>query len=66
MPGMSSRDVIRRLLREGWVLARTCGSHHIYKHPWRPAALVVVPHPKKDLPAGTLRDIMNSAGWSTP
>jgi predicted RNA binding protein YcfA (HicA-like mRNA interferase family) len=62
---VSSRNVIRRLLSEGWVLDRTRGSHHIYKHPDRPGGLVVVPHPKKDLPKGTLRNIMKAAGWST-
>lgn len=56
--------MISRLLREGWVLQRTRGSHHIYKHPLKPGILVVVPHPKKDLPRGTLLDIMKSAGWS--
>jgi predicted RNA binding protein YcfA (HicA-like mRNA interferase family) len=60
---MSSRDVIKRLEREGWILHRTRGSHRIYKHPDRPEALVVVPHPKKDLAKGTLLDIMKSAGW---
>jgi len=63
---MSSREVIRRLLRDGWVLDRTRGSHHVFKHPFRPNALVVVPHPKKDLPTGTMIDIMKSAGWSKP
>lgn len=60
---MDSREIIRRLEREGWVLDRTRGSHHIYKHPDRPNALVVVPHPKKDFAKGTLLSIMRSAGW---
>ena len=60
---MSSREIIARLLREGWVLHRTRGSHWIFKHVDRPEALVVVPHPKKDIPRGTLGDIMRSAGW---
>jgi predicted RNA binding protein YcfA (HicA-like mRNA interferase family) len=60
---MSSRDVIRRLEREGWVLHRTSGSHCIYKHADKPTGLVVVPHPKKDLPKGTLMSIMKAAGW---
>ncbi len=60
---MSSRDVIRRLQREGWILVRTKGSHHQFRHPDRPH-LVTVPHPKRDLPIGTLRSIMKQAGWS--
>ncbi|MBC7785438.1 MAG: type II toxin-antitoxin system HicA family toxin [Burkholderiales bacterium] len=60
---MSSREIISRLNREGWFLHRTSGSHHIFKHPQKPDALVVVPHPKKDMPKGTLASIMRSAGW---
>lgn len=60
---MNSRDVIRRLVAEGWTLARTKGSHHQYRHPTKPG-LVTVPHPKKDLPIGTVRSIAKQAGWS--
>ncbi len=60
---MSSRDVIKRMQAEGWRLVRTKGSHRQYKHPER-AGLVTVPHPKKDLPAGTVRAIYKQAGWS--
>jgi predicted RNA binding protein YcfA (HicA-like mRNA interferase family) len=61
--GMTSRDVIRRLLREGWRLVRSKGSHRQFKHPDRPG-LVTVPHPKKQLPTGTLKSIFRQAGWS--
>jgi len=37
------------------------GSHHHYKHP-EMQGLVTVPHPKKDLPIGTVRSIQESAG----
>jgi len=60
---MSSREVIQRLERDGWRLVRTKGSHRQYKHPDRPG-LVTVPHPKRELPAGTLRSIFKQAGWS--
>jgi predicted RNA binding protein YcfA (HicA-like mRNA interferase family) len=62
---MSSRDVIRRLIAEGWELARSKGSHQQYRHPTKPG-LVTVPHPKRDLPIGTLRSIAKQAGWSKP
>jgi predicted RNA binding protein YcfA (HicA-like mRNA interferase family) len=61
--GMTSRDVIRRLLREGWRLVRSKGSHRQFMHPDRPG-LVTVPHPKKQLPTGTLKSIFRQAGWS--
>ncbi|QYK48551.1 MAG: type II toxin-antitoxin system HicA family toxin [Phycisphaeraceae bacterium] len=63
--GVNSREVIRRLVADGWVLARTKGSHHQYRHATKPG-LVTVPHPKRDLPTGTLRSIAKQAGWSKP
>ena len=46
---------------EGWQLARIIGSHHHYKHPIR-SGLVTVPHPKKDIPIGTVKSILKQAG----
>jgi len=62
---MNSRDLTRRLEADGWVLARTKGSPRQYRHPSKPG-LVTVPHPKRDLPIGTLRSIAKQAGWSKP
>jgi len=62
---MHSREVIRRLLADGWVLTRTKGSHHQFCHPTK-AGLVTVPHPKRDLPIGTVRSIAKQARWSKP
>lgn len=59
---MDSREVISRLKREGWQLVNTRGSHAQYKHPTKKNK-VTVPHPKKDLPIGTLRNIFRQAGW---
>jgi len=58
---MDSRTVIRRILAEGWYEVRTVGSHHHFRHPTRPGT-VTVPHPKKDLPLGTLRSIERQSG----
>jgi predicted RNA binding protein YcfA (HicA-like mRNA interferase family) len=49
------------LLDDGWQLVRITGSHHHYKHPEK-RGLVTVPHPKKDLPIGTVRSIQKAAG----
>jgi len=59
---MHSKDVIRRLEAAGWVLHHVKGSHYQFKHPTRPGK-VTVPHPKKDLPVGTLRSIFRQVGW---
>lgn len=59
---MNNREIIRRLIADGWVHARTKGSHMQFRHPLR-TGLVTVPHPKRDFPAGTLRAIIKQAGW---
>ncbi|QOK96600.1 type II toxin-antitoxin system HicA family toxin [Ralstonia pseudosolanacearum] len=57
---MQSAQLIRMLEDDGWQLVRVNGSHHHYKHPERPG-LLTVPHPKKDLPIGTVRSIQKKA-----
>ena len=52
---------LMKLIEEGWQLARIKGSHHHYKHPNR-KGLVTVPHPKKDIPIGTVKSILKQAG----
>jgi predicted RNA binding protein YcfA (HicA-like mRNA interferase family) len=58
----TSRDIVRRLEREGWTCVRITGSHHVFKHPDR-KDIVTVPHPKKDLGKGLVRAIYKGAGW---
>ena len=58
---MNSRDLIRLLEADGWFLVATRGSHHQYKHLDKPGR-VTVPHPKKDLPVGTVRSVLRQAG----
>ncbi|MDY0882338.1 type II toxin-antitoxin system HicA family toxin [Dongia soli] len=57
----SSRELIKLIEADGWYLVGTVGSHNQYKHPTKPGR-VTVPHPKKDLPTGTVRSIMKQAG----
>jgi predicted RNA binding protein YcfA (HicA-like mRNA interferase family) len=58
---MKSTDVIKKLERDGWQQVAVRGSHHQFKHPTKPGR-VTVPHPKKDLPAGTVNSILKQAG----
>jgi predicted RNA binding protein YcfA (HicA-like mRNA interferase family) len=58
---VSSAEVIRRIKAAGWVLVRTKGSHQHYKHARR-TGIVTVPHPKKDIPLGTLKSIEKQSG----
>ncbi len=59
---MKSADIIKRLKSEGWVKVGGKGDHEKFKHPEKPGH-VVVPHPRKDMPIGTLRSIYRQAGW---
>jgi predicted RNA binding protein YcfA (HicA-like mRNA interferase family) len=59
----SSKEIIRRLVDDGWRLDRVEGSHHQFRHPARPGRRVTLPHPVKDIPPGTLRSIFRQAEW---
>jgi predicted RNA binding protein YcfA (HicA-like mRNA interferase family) len=47
---------------EGWVLARTRGSHRQYVHPTKPGVVTIAGKPSADLPPGTERSILKQAG----
>ncbi|MDD3287944.1 MAG: type II toxin-antitoxin system HicA family toxin [Alphaproteobacteria bacterium] len=57
---MNSRKIIKIIEKDGWFLVATKGSHHQFKHPTK-TGRVTVPHPKKDLPRGTVKSIMKQA-----
>ncbi|MBI3418506.1 MAG: type II toxin-antitoxin system HicA family toxin [Proteobacteria bacterium] len=57
---VTSREIIKALKGKGWRLVKTRGSHHQFKHPAIPGR-VTVPHPKKDLPWGTVKSILKQA-----
>lgn len=58
---MNSRAVIKLLKDEGWFEVNQAGSHKQFKHPIKQGR-VTVPHPKRDIPIGTLRSIEKQAG----
>jgi predicted RNA binding protein YcfA (HicA-like mRNA interferase family) len=59
---MNSSDIIKRLISEGWFKVGGKGDHEKFKHPNK-SGHVVVPHPRKDIPMGTLHHIYRQAGW---
>jgi len=59
---VKSADIIKKLKQDGWRLVHTKGSHQQFKHPTKKGR-VTVPHPKKDLPKGTVKSIYKQAGW---
>lgn len=60
---MDSRAIIKAIEDAGWFEVAQKGSHKQFKHPTR-VGRVTVPHPRRDLPLGTLRSIAKQAGIS--
>jgi predicted RNA binding protein YcfA (HicA-like mRNA interferase family) len=58
---MDSRELIRALKKDGWYEVNQAGSHKQFKHPEKKGR-VTVPHPKRDIPKGTLKSIEIQAG----
>jgi predicted RNA binding protein YcfA (HicA-like mRNA interferase family) len=58
---MNSKDVISALIAAGWRQVAQKGSHVQFKHETI-SGRVTVPHPKRDLPLGTLRSIEKQSG----
>jgi predicted RNA binding protein YcfA (HicA-like mRNA interferase family) len=58
---MRSTDIIKALKADGWKQVAQKGSHVQFKHPAKKGR-VTVPHPKRDIPIGTLRSIEKQSG----
>ena len=56
-----SKDIIKQLESDGWILIKIKGSHHHFKHRIKPGK-VTVKHPQKDVPEGTRQNILRQAG----
>jgi predicted RNA binding protein YcfA (HicA-like mRNA interferase family) len=48
---MNSKEIIKKLEKDGWFLDRVRGSHHHFIHPEK-SGIVTVIHPKKDIAIG--------------
>jgi predicted RNA binding protein YcfA (HicA-like mRNA interferase family) len=59
---MTSKEVIKLLEKNGWSEARQTGSHKVFKHLENPNNIAVPVHSGKDIPIGTLKNILKTAG----
>lgn len=66
LPSLKGRAVIAALERAGFYVHHTKGSHHVLRHPAKPGVRVVVAAHARDLPTGTLRNIIKQADFSVP
>ena len=57
---MNSADIIAALKKDGWYQVAQKGSHTQFKHHVKPGR-VTVPHPRRDIPVGTLKSIEKQA-----
>jgi predicted RNA binding protein YcfA (HicA-like mRNA interferase family) len=63
IPVVPGANVVKALMRAGFTVARISGSHHIMRHP--DGRTVVVPvHVGRDMPRGTLRNILSIVGMT--
>lgn len=63
IPSLPGAKVIKALERAGFTVARVSGSHHVMRHP--DGRTVVVPaHAGRDMPKGTLRNILSIVGMT--
>jgi len=58
---MKVREVIKRLINDGWYEARQRGSHRVFKHPQKSGIVVVPGHFSDDIAIGTLKSIWKQA-----
>jgi predicted RNA binding protein YcfA (HicA-like mRNA interferase family) len=61
LPSLTPQKAINLIQKKGFILERTKGSHQIFRNPGT-KRMVVVPYHKKDLPKGTLLEILRQAG----
>jgi predicted RNA binding protein YcfA (HicA-like mRNA interferase family) len=58
----SSEEIIRTLLRYGFVFISQKGSHAKYRKTGNPTLTVIVPAGRKEMPQGTFNSILKQSG----
>ena len=62
---MTSRELLSRLLKDGWIVRSRRGSHHVLVHPEKPGH-ITLPHRRKDLGTGLVLTLLKQAGLKGP
>jgi predicted RNA binding protein YcfA (HicA-like mRNA interferase family) len=61
LPSFTAKEIVKILIKKGFLLDRSKGSHQIFIHPIK-GNRVVVPMHSRDLPIGTFLSILKQAG----
>ena len=59
---MNSREILKTLKKDGWIIVDQRGSHIQLKHPQKAGRVTVPSHGSKDIPIGTVKQIFKQAG----
>lgn len=59
---MRFREMDKILRADGWYEADQVGSHHQYKHPFKPGKVTVPEHGGKDIHQTVVKSILKQAG----
>ena len=62
MPSLKHNDMVDILIKDGWKRTGQTGSHEQFKHDQKPNVVTVTNHGPKDIPGGTVRNILKTAG----
>lgn len=60
---MKVRDIIKKIEKDGWYLARTRGSHRQYKHVQKQGLITIAGKPNDDIAPGTLNSILKQGEY---
>lgn len=64
-PRVTGKELERAIIRAGWYLHHSRGSHFYYRHPDYPGKQITLPiHPGEIIPQKTLKSILDQAGLS--
>ena len=58
---LSSKDMVKKILADGWILKSQSGSHRQYVHPEK-SGKVTIPFHNSDLTRGVEKSILKQAG----
>jgi len=62
LPVLNATKIIRALMKAGFFIHHTSGSHAHLKHPNKPGFRVTIPRHPGDVPPSILRSILKQAG----